>query len=89
MSGQGPISRRSFLETSAATAGATIVARHVLGGPKYIAPSDKINVGYVGSGTQGIRQLMPALKHAAWTTVRHRGARDRSQSHRSHSIAAA
>ncbi len=59
----GPVSRRSFLETSAATAATTIVARRALGGPRFVPPSDKINVGYVGSGTQGLRQLMPALKH--------------------------
>ena len=65
MPGQGPISRRSFLEKGATTTAVTLVARHVLGGPKYVPPSDRINVGYVGVGTQGIRQLMPALKHDA------------------------
>ena len=62
MPGPGPISRRSFLETGATTTAVTLVARHVLGGPKFVPPSDKINVGYVGVGTQGLRQLMPALK---------------------------
>jgi len=56
------ISRRSFLETSATTAAVTLVARHLLGGPRYVAPSDKINVGYVGCGTQGLRQMMQALQ---------------------------
>jgi predicted dehydrogenase len=65
MPGGDPISRRSFLETGATTAAATIVARRVLGGPRFVPPSDKINVGYVGTGTQGLRQLMPALKHDA------------------------
>lgn len=58
----GRISRRSFLETSAATTAATFVARHALGGPSFVPPSDKINVGFVGTGTQGLRQLMPALR---------------------------
>ena len=40
----------------------TLVARHVLGGPRFVAPSDRINVAYVGTGTQGLRQLMPALQ---------------------------
>ena len=57
-----PVSRRSFLGTSARTAGLTIVGRHVLGGTRYVAPSDRINIGYVGLGTQGLRQLMPALE---------------------------
>ena len=61
----GPISRRSFLETGATTAAVTLAARHVLGGPRFVPPSDKINVGYVGTGTQGLRQLMAALKHDA------------------------
>ncbi len=59
-----PVSRRSFLETSATTAAATVVARHVLGGPRHVPPSDRINVGYVGVGTQGVRQLIPALERA-------------------------
>ncbi len=62
MSGAGSISRRSFLEAGATTAAASLVARRVLGGPKFVPPSDQINVGYVGTGTQGIRQLMPALQ---------------------------
>ncbi len=61
MDSSEPVSRRSFLGTSAGTAAVTLVARHVLGGPRFVAPSDRINVGYVGVGTQGIRQLMPAL----------------------------
>ncbi len=62
MSGAGSVSRRSFLETSATTAALTVVGRHVLGGPRHVPPSDRINVGYVGLGTQGLRQLMPALE---------------------------
>lgn len=60
------IKRRSFLGASAATAAATIVPRRVLGGPNFVPPSDKINIGYVGAGTQGLRQLMPALEHEAF-----------------------
>ena len=62
MPGSGSVSRRRFLERGATTAAVTIVARHVLGGPRYVPPSDRINVGYVGTGTQGLRQLMPALQ---------------------------
>jgi hypothetical protein len=59
----GSVSRRTFLETSATTAAVTLVSRHVLGGPRHVPPSDRINVAYVGCGTQGLRQLMPALKN--------------------------
>ena len=62
MPGSRSASRRSFLAQGATTAAATIVARHVLGGPRFVAPSDRINVGYVGCGTQGLRQLIPALQ---------------------------
>jgi GFO/IDH/MocA oxidoreductase family protein len=62
MSPESPISRRTFLEQGATTAAATIVARHVLGGPRHVPPSDRISVGFVGVGTQGMRQLMPALQ---------------------------
>jgi len=56
------VSRRRFLEQGATSAGVTLVARHVLGGPRHVPPSDRITVAYVGAGTQGLRQLMPALQ---------------------------
>lgn len=56
-----PISRRRFLEASASTAAVTIVPRSVLGGEGFVAPSDRINIGFIGSGTQGLRQLMESL----------------------------
>ena len=48
------LNRRAFLSRSAA-AGAifTIVPRHVLGGPGYTAPSDKLNIAAVGVGGKG------------------------------------
>jgi hypothetical protein len=57
------INRREFIGTSAAIAGITIVPRSVLGGQNYLAPSDKINVAYIGTGSQGIRVLMEFLRH--------------------------
>ncbi|HET8634615.1 MAG TPA: Gfo/Idh/MocA family oxidoreductase, partial [Gemmatimonadales bacterium] len=49
-----PVSRRTFVGTSAAAASAfTIVPRHVLGGPGFIAPSDKLNVACIGVGGMG------------------------------------
>ncbi len=47
------LSRREFLGTTAAAAVFTIVPRHVLGGPGYTPPSDKLNIAGVGIGGQG------------------------------------
>ncbi|MEO1448223.1 MAG: Gfo/Idh/MocA family oxidoreductase [Bacteroidota bacterium] len=45
--------RRKFLKGAALVGtGLIIVPRHVLGGPGYIAPSDKINLGFIGVGKQ-------------------------------------
>src|SRR5687768_9982690 len=57
-----PMNRRKFVNMVATSAIAfTILPRHVLGGKGYIAPSDKITMGYIGMGTQGIRELLPML----------------------------
>ncbi len=54
--------RRKFLEQAAGSAAAfTILPRHVLGGPQFVAPSDKINLAYIGCGTQGLRELIELL----------------------------
>jgi len=45
---QSEISRRTFFKSMAAVSGAMIVPRHVLGGPGYQAPSDKVNIATVG-----------------------------------------
>lgn len=47
------VSRRSFLGNMAlAATGVMIVPRHVLGGTGFTAPSDRINLGYIGVGRQ-------------------------------------
>ena len=56
-------SRRKFMAASSAAAAAfTIVPRHVLGGPGFVAPSEKITLAYIGCGTQGLRELLPMLE---------------------------
>ena len=56
------LSRRKFIQAGGAAAAAfTIVPRHVLGGQGFVAPSEKITVGYIGCGTQGIRELLRML----------------------------
>ena len=48
------VSRRGFLKGTATAAVAfTIVPRHVLGGPGFQAPSDKLNIAGVGIGGMG------------------------------------
>jgi predicted dehydrogenase len=57
-----PMSRRAFIAAGGAAAAAvTLVPRHVLGGPGYVAPSDKITLAYVGCGTQGLREMLGLL----------------------------
>jgi predicted dehydrogenase len=45
--------RRQFLGAVAAAAGVTIVPRHVLGGPRFVAPSERVNIAVIGAGGQG------------------------------------
>ncbi len=55
-------SRRNFIGgIASATLALNIVPRHVLGGNCFIAPSDKITLAYIGTGTQGLRELLPIL----------------------------
>src|ERR1051325_6278678 len=56
------LSRRRFMKAGAAATAFTIVPRHVLGGPGFVAPSEKITVAYIGCGTQGIREMLTMLK---------------------------
>src|SRR5215471_14676363 len=52
------LSRRQLMLTGGAAATAfTIVPRHVLGGPGYVAPSEKITLACIGFGTQAIREI--------------------------------
>jgi hypothetical protein len=56
------MNRRRFLEsTAASTAALTIVPRHVLGGPNYIAPSEKLTLALIGCGTQGLTEMLGQL----------------------------
>ncbi|MDT0651448.1 Gfo/Idh/MocA family protein [Autumnicola edwardsiae] len=49
-----PNSRRNFLKSTAlATAGITFIPRHVMGGPGFLAPSDKLVVAGIGVGGKG------------------------------------
>src|ERR1051326_9421915 len=48
------ITRRKFLGlTTSGVAALTIIPRNVLGGPKFVAPSEKVNIAIIGTGGQG------------------------------------
>lgn len=51
---QGTITRRNFIQEVAALSAFSIVPRFVLGGNGYLPPSDKINLGFIGTGKQSI-----------------------------------
>ena len=52
------IKRRNLIKTGASAAALfTIMPRHILGGKGYLAPSDKVNVGVIGVGGRGRRNV--------------------------------
>ena len=56
----GKLSRRDFMGAAAVAAAFTIVPRSVLGGPRHIPPSEKLNVACIGVGGMGegdVRQV--------------------------------
>lgn len=58
------ITRREFMGSSAAAAAAfTIVPRSVLGGPAHQAPSQKVNVAFIGTGGQGTGHVINLLRN--------------------------
>lgn len=61
MASKRTLNRREFLGVAGAAAAAstiTVLPRRVLGGPGFVAPSDKINLALIGSGTMGINLLV-------------------------------
>src|SRR5216110_723685 len=56
------MTRRKFLgATATAVTAFTIIPRHVLGGPKFVAPSEKVNVAIIGAGGQGKTNMRSLL----------------------------
>lgn len=47
------LNRRAFIKAAAVLSSFMIVPRHVLGGVGYIAPSDQVTLGFIGTGKQG------------------------------------
>jgi hypothetical protein len=86
MKKQKPIStrtvypRRKFLQLTAAAAAFSIVPRRVLGGDGNVPPSEKITLGCIGLGGQGIQnmgifQQMPEVQVVAVCDVNREGGR--------------
>jgi len=70
MSNRKKINRREFLGSAAAASLAlTVVPRNVLGGPGFVPPSDKITLGYIGCGTQGLREMTSLIANPALQIV--------------------
>jgi len=53
-------SRRSFLKKGLLASSIMIVPRHVLGGPGYLAPSDRLNIAGIGVGGKGRSDIINA-----------------------------
>jgi predicted dehydrogenase len=64
MKGSDNTSRRDFLKASATAGLFTIVPRHVLGGPGFVPPSDKVNVALIGAGGRGFENARELFKQA-------------------------
>jgi predicted dehydrogenase len=69
MSHEEATSRRRFVATAATAAAATIVPRHVLGGPGFVAPSDKVNVAIVGAGGQGLHNARALFQESGCQVI--------------------
>ena len=54
--------RRELLGAATGISTFLIVPRHVLG-QGFVAPSDQVALGYLGCGTQGLREMMSLLPH--------------------------
>jgi len=64
MANRKKINRREFLGSAAAASLAlTVVPRNVLGGPGFVPPSDKLTLGYIGCGTQGLREMTSLIQN--------------------------
>ncbi|MEY4941004.1 MAG: hypothetical protein RIQ93_2739, partial [Verrucomicrobiota bacterium] len=60
-----PSTRRSFLKTAGTAVTAfSILPRHVLGGPRFVPPSEKVNVALVGAGGRGLQNMRELLSLA-------------------------
>ncbi|RAV28105.1 Gfo/Idh/MocA family protein [Sinomicrobium soli] len=65
------MNRRKFIQRSSAAAMAfSIVPRAVLGGAGYVAPSDYLNLGFIGVGKQARGPLLKGMSHCSEILIR-------------------
>jgi len=65
LNSRSPLTRRKFLGATATTVAAfSLVPRHVLGGARHVAPSEKINIALIGAGGQGRTNARALFQHA-------------------------
>jgi len=64
MSKEKVMNRRQFLGATASVAAVTVVPRHILGGPGFVAPSEKVNIACIGVGSQGLRVMLEYLSRS-------------------------
>lgn len=57
------LSRRKFLQTAGVITAATIVPRHILGGPGFTPPSEKLNIAVIGTGGRGKRLIKGIFRY--------------------------
>jgi predicted dehydrogenase len=58
-----PSTRRQFIKTAATAVTAfQILPRHVLGGPRFVPPSEKVNVAMIGVGGRGLQNMKALLQ---------------------------
>ena len=57
--------RRGFLAAGGSAFAFTVVPRHVLGGPGYLAPSERVNVAGIGAGGMGGGDIATHAKNGA------------------------
>jgi len=55
------LTRRGLLRTAAAAAAPLVVPRAVLGGPRHVAPADRITIGIIGCGKMAFDYHIPTL----------------------------
>jgi predicted dehydrogenase len=57
-----PSTRRQFIKTAATAVTAfNLLPRHVLGGPRFVPPSEKVNVAVIGVGGRGTQNMKALL----------------------------
>src|SRR4051812_20596952 len=60
-----PSTRRHFIKSTATAITAfQILPRHVLGGPRFVPPSEKVNIAMVGVGGRGLQNMKELLSLA-------------------------